>query len=97
MDWWQIALIILAVVVVVLVILYFVGRRLQNKADGEHQMIDKAKMKLATDPHRPTRTRDFSLRRWCRRESSARCAQHMSPCIWATGICDRLRSIYASG
>ncbi len=44
MEWWQIALIVLAVVIVVLAVLYFVGKRLQGKADGQQQMIDQAKM-----------------------------------------------------
>lgn len=44
MQWWQILLIVLAVVAVVLVILYFVGRRLQTKADGQQEMINQSKI-----------------------------------------------------
>ena len=44
MEWWQILLIILAVVAVVLAILYFVGKKMQKKADGQQAMIDQQKM-----------------------------------------------------
>lgn len=47
MEWWQIALIVLAVVVVVLVVLYFVGKKLQTKADGQQSMIDQQKMTVS--------------------------------------------------
>lgn len=43
MEWWQIALIVLAVVAVVLAVLYFVGRKLQTKADGQQEMINQQK------------------------------------------------------
>lgn len=44
MEWWQITLIVLAVVAVVLGILYFVGRRLQTKADGQQEIINQSKI-----------------------------------------------------
>jgi len=44
MQWWQILLIVLAVIAVVLVVLYFVGRRLQTKADGQQDMINQSKI-----------------------------------------------------
>ncbi|MDF1617728.1 hypothetical protein [Petrocella sp. FN5] len=44
MEWWQILLIVLAVVAVVLAILYFVGKKMQKKADGQQAMIDQQKM-----------------------------------------------------
>lgn len=44
MEWWQILLIVLAVVAVVLVVLYFVGRRLQTKADGQQEIINQSKI-----------------------------------------------------
>ncbi len=44
MDWWQIALIVLAGIVVIFVILYFVGRKMQGKADEQQAMIDQSKM-----------------------------------------------------
>lgn len=44
MTWWQILLIVLAVAAVVLAVLYFVGRNLQSKADGQQAMIDQAKI-----------------------------------------------------
>lgn len=44
MQWWQILLIVLAVVAVVLVVLYFVGRRLQTRADGQQEMINQSKI-----------------------------------------------------
>lgn len=44
MTWWQILLIIVAVVAVVLVVLYFVGRRLQGKADEQQTMINQSKI-----------------------------------------------------
>jgi hypothetical protein len=47
MYWWQILLIVLAVVAVVLVVLYFVGRRLQKKADGQQEMINQQKMTVS--------------------------------------------------
>lgn len=47
MEWWQILLIVLAVVAVVLAVLYFVGRRLQTKADGQQEMINQQKMTVS--------------------------------------------------
>lgn len=47
MLWWQILLIVLAVVAVLLVVLYFVGRKLQNKADGQQEMINQQKMTVS--------------------------------------------------
>ena len=44
MQWWQILLIVLAVIAVVLVVLYFVGRRLQSRADGQQEMINQSKI-----------------------------------------------------
>ncbi|PKM58018.1 MAG: hypothetical protein CVU98_03055 [Firmicutes bacterium HGW-Firmicutes-3] len=44
MEWWQILIIVLAVVAVVLAILYFVGKKMQKKADGQQAMIDQQKM-----------------------------------------------------
>lgn len=44
MVWWQIVLIVLAVVAVVLAVLYFVGRRLQTKADGQQEIINQSKI-----------------------------------------------------
>lgn len=44
MEWWQILLIVLVVVLVVLAVLYFVGRRLQTKADGQQEMINQSKV-----------------------------------------------------
>lgn len=44
MVWWQILLIVLAVVAVVLGVLYFLGRRLQTKADGQQEMINQSKI-----------------------------------------------------
>lgn len=44
MQWWQILLIVLAVVAVVMVVLYFVGRKLQTKAEGQQDMINQAKI-----------------------------------------------------
>ena len=44
MVWWQILLIVLAVVAVVLGVLYFVGRRLQTKADGQQEIINQSKI-----------------------------------------------------
>lgn len=44
MQWWQILLIVLAVVAVVLIVLYFVGRRLQTKADSQQEMINQSKI-----------------------------------------------------
>lgn len=47
MVWWQILLIVLAVVAVVLVVLYFVGRKLQTRADGQQEMINQSKMTVS--------------------------------------------------
>ncbi len=44
MVWWQIVLIVLAVVAVVLAVLYFVGRRLKTKADGQQEIINQSKI-----------------------------------------------------
>jgi len=44
MLWWQILLIVLAVVAVVLTVLYFVGRRLKTKADGQQEIINQSKI-----------------------------------------------------
>ncbi len=44
MVWWQIVLIVVAVVAVVLAILYFVGRRLKTKADGQQEIINQSKI-----------------------------------------------------
>ena len=44
MQWWQILLIVLAVLAVVLGVLYFVGRRLQTRADGQQEMINQSKI-----------------------------------------------------
>lgn len=44
MALWQILLIVLAVLTVALVVLYFVGRKLQTRADGQQSMIDQAKI-----------------------------------------------------
>lgn len=44
MQWWQILLIVLAVVAVVLAVLYFVGRRLQSRAEGQQDIINQAKI-----------------------------------------------------
>lgn len=43
MNGWQITLLILGIVVVVLAILYFVGRRLQNKVNDQQALIDQHK------------------------------------------------------
>lgn len=47
MDWWQILLIILAVMVVILVVLYFLGRRLQKKADAQQGLIESSKQTVS--------------------------------------------------
>lgn len=44
MEWWQILLIVLAVVAVVLLVLYFVGRRLQGRADDQQAIINQSKI-----------------------------------------------------
>lgn len=44
MEIWQIILIVLAVLAVILVILYFVGKKMKTKADGQQALIDQSKM-----------------------------------------------------
>ncbi|MCT4596730.1 MAG: hypothetical protein N4A50_02465 [Vallitalea sp.] len=44
MNWWQILLLVLGIIAVILVILYFVGRKLQGKADEQQTMINQNKM-----------------------------------------------------
>lgn len=44
MEWWQILLLVLGIIAVILVILYFVGRKLQGKADDQQAMINQNKM-----------------------------------------------------
>lgn len=44
MNWWQILLLVLGIIAVILVILYFVGRKLQGKADEQQSMINQNKM-----------------------------------------------------
>ena len=43
MQWWEILLLVLGIIVVIFVILYFVGRKLQGKADSQQTMIDQNK------------------------------------------------------
>ena len=47
MDWWQILLIILAVMLVILGVLYFLGRRLQKKADAQQGLIESSKQTVS--------------------------------------------------
>lgn len=44
MEWWEILLLVLGIIVVVLVILYFVGRKLQGKANDQQSVINQNKM-----------------------------------------------------
>lgn len=44
MEWYHIALIILAVILVILVVLYFVGKKMQGTANQQQTIIDQAKM-----------------------------------------------------
>ncbi|GMQ64965.1 hypothetical protein [Vallitalea maricola] len=44
MEWWEILLLVLGIIVVVLVILYFVGRKLQGKANDQQAVINQNKM-----------------------------------------------------
>lgn len=44
MEWWQILLLVLGIIVVIFTILYFVGRKLQGKADEQQTMINQNKM-----------------------------------------------------
>ncbi|GKX28523.1 hypothetical protein SH1V18_10030 [Vallitalea longa] len=44
MAWWEILLLVLGIIAVILVILYFVGRKLQGKADNQQTMIDQNKV-----------------------------------------------------
>lgn len=43
MEWWEILLLVLGIIVVVLVILYFVGRKLQGKANDQQSVINQNK------------------------------------------------------
>lgn len=47
MVWWQTLIIVIVVLAVVLGILYFVGRRLQGKADSQQGLIDNAKQTVS--------------------------------------------------
>lgn len=47
MEWWQILLIILAVLFVILGVLYFLGRRLQKKADEQQGLIESSKQTVS--------------------------------------------------
>lgn len=47
MEWWQILIIVLAVVAVALVVLYFVGRKLQGRADDQQELINQQKMTVS--------------------------------------------------
>lgn len=47
MSWWQITLIVLAVFAVLVAILYFVGRRLQNKQDEQKALLEANKQTVS--------------------------------------------------
>lgn len=44
MVWWEILLLVLGIIAVILVILYFVGRKLQNKASSQQSIINQNKV-----------------------------------------------------
>ncbi|QUH29028.1 hypothetical protein [Vallitalea guaymasensis] len=44
MEWWEILLLVLGIIVVVFAILYFVGRKLQGKANDQQSVINQNKM-----------------------------------------------------
>lgn len=44
MAWWEILLLVLGIIAVIVVILYFVGRKLQGKANDQQAMINQNKM-----------------------------------------------------
>lgn len=43
MAWWEILLLVVGIIAVILVVLYFLGRKLQGKADSQQAMIDQNK------------------------------------------------------
>ena len=47
MVWWQILIIVIVALAVALGILYFVGRKLQGKADSQQGLIDNAKQTVS--------------------------------------------------
>ncbi|MCT4545193.1 MAG: hypothetical protein N4A63_16805 [Vallitalea sp.] len=43
MEWWEILLLVIGIIVVIFTILYFVGRKLQGKADNQQSIINQNK------------------------------------------------------
>lgn len=44
MPWYQILLIIIAILAVILLVLYFVGKKMKTKVDGQQSLIEQSKM-----------------------------------------------------
>lgn len=63
MAWWEILLLVLGIIAVILVILYFVGRKLQNKANDQQSIINdnKTTMSILVIDKKKMKAKDSNL------------------------------------